>query len=85
MGCPAAGPEPSEVKEAEENRHERAAKIHRIRWYFMRKDRKLTAKRVETMREYIKELRDMGVGTEEYEVILAEAERGLPLTPPKEG
>lgn len=85
MGCPAAGPEPSEVKEAEENRHERAAKIHRIRTYFMRKDRKLTAKRVETMREYIKELRDMGVGTEEYEVILAEAERGLPLTPPKEG
>ena len=85
MGCPAAGPEPSEVKEAEENRHERAAKIHRIRTYFMRKDRKLTAKRVETMREYIKELRDMGVATEEYEVILAEAERGLPLTPPKEG
>ena len=85
MGCPAAGPEPSEVKAAEENRHERAAKIHRIRTYFMRKDRKLTAKRVETMREYIKELRDMGVATEEYEVILAEAERGLPLTPPKEG
>ena len=85
MGCPAAGPEPSEVKAAEENRHERAAKIHRIRTYFMRKDRKLTAKRVETMREYIKELRDMGVGTEEYEVILAEAERGLPLTPLKEG
>ena len=72
-GCPAAGPEPSEVKEAEENRHERAAKIHRIRWYFMRKDRKLTAKRVETMREYIKELRDMGVGTEEYELILEQS------------
>ena len=73
MGCPAAGPEPSEVKEAEENRHERAAKIHRIRTYFMRKDRKLTAKRVETMREYIKELRDMGVGTEEYELILEQS------------
>ena len=72
-GCPAAGPEPSEVKEAEENRHERAAKIHRIRTYFMRKDRKLTAKRVETMREYIKELRDMGVGTEEYELILEQS------------
>ena len=61
----------------EENRHERAAKIHRIRWYFMRKDRKLTAKRVETMREYIKELRDMGVGTEEYEVILKASEEAL--------
>ena len=60
-------------------------KIHRIRTYFMRKDRKLTAQRVETMHKYIKELRDMGVATEEYEVILAEAERGLPLTPPKEG
>ena len=79
MGCPAAGPEPSEVKEAEENRHERAAKIHRIRTYFMRKDRKLTAKRVETMREYIKELRDMGVGTEEYEVILKATEEALEI------
>lgn len=77
MGCPAAGPEPSEVKAAEENRHERAAKIHRIRWYFMRKDRKLTAKRVETMRKYIKELRDMGVATEEYEVILKATEEAL--------
>lgn len=76
-GCPAAGPEPSEVKAAEENRHERAAKIHRIRWYFMRKDRKVTANRVETMHKYIKELRDMGVATEEYEVILKATEEAL--------
>lgn len=90
VGCPSAQKVVSPAEE--ENRHERAAKIHRIRWYFMRKDRKVTANRVETMRKYIKELRDMGVATEEYEVILkateealAEMERGLPLTPPKEG
>lgn len=90
VGCPSAQKVVSPAEE--ENRHERAAKIHRIRTYFMRKDRKVTAKRVETMHKYIKELRDMGVGTEEYEVILkateealAEMERGLPLTPPKEG
>lgn len=90
MGKPV--PEVVEAPAAEENRHERAAKIHRIRWYFMRKDRKVTAQRVETMHKYIKELRDMGVATDEYEVILkateealAEMERGLPLTPPKEG
>ncbi len=75
IGCPSAQKVVSPAEE--ENRHERAAKIHRIRWYFMRKDRKLTAKRVETMREYIKELRDMGVGTEEYEVILKATEEAL--------
>lgn len=90
VGCPSAQKVVSPAEK--ENRHERAAKIHRIRTYFMRKDRKVTAQRVETMHKYIKELRDMGVGTEEYEVILkateealAEMERGLPLTPPKEG
>lgn len=77
VGCPSAQKVVSPAQE--ENRHERAAKIHRIRWYFMRKDRKLTAKRVETMREYIKELRDMGVGTEEYEVILKASEEALKL------
>ena len=75
VGCPSAQKVVSPAEE--ENRHERAAKIHRIRWYFMRKDRKLTAKRVETMREYIKDLRDMGVGTEEYEVILKASEEAL--------
>ena len=77
VGCPSAqkGVSPAE----EENRHERAAKIHRIRTYFMRKDRKVTAQRVETMRKYIKELRDMGVGTEEYEVILKATEEALKL------
>lgn len=86
VGCPSAQKVVSPAEE--ENRHERAAKIHRIRWYFMRKDRKVTAQRVETMRKYIKELRDMGVATEEYEVILkateealAEMERGLPEKP----
>ena len=75
VGCPSAQKVVSPAEE--ENRHERAAKIHRIRTYFMRKDRKVTAKRVETMREYIKELRDMGVGTEEYEVILKATEEAL--------
>lgn len=75
VGCPSAQKVVSPAKE--ENRHERAAKIHRIRWYFMRKDRKVTAQRVETMRKYIKELRDMGVGTEEYEVILKATEEAL--------
>jgi hypothetical protein len=75
MGKPV--PDVVEAPAAEENRHERAANIHRIRTYFMRKDRKLTAKRVETMRDYIKELRDMGVGTEEYEVILKASEEAL--------
>lgn len=73
VGCPTAQvesvPSPAEV----ENRHERAAKIHRIRTYFMRKDRKLTAERVEKMRSYIEELRGMGVPTEEYEHILEQS------------
>lgn len=75
VGCPSAQKVVSPAEE--ENRHERAAKIHRIRWYFMRKDRKVTAQRVETMHKYIKELRDMGVGTEEYEVILKATEEAL--------
>lgn len=77
MGRPtaqvASAPSPAEV----ENRHERAAKIHRIRNYFMRKDLKVTAQRVEKMSSYIKELRDMGVPTEEYEVILKATEEAL--------
>lgn len=77
MGCPSAQKVVSPAEE--ENRHERAAKIHRIRTYFMRKDRKVTAQRVETMHKYIKELRDMGVGTEEYEVILKATEEALKL------
>lgn len=75
VGCPSAQKVVSPAEE--ENRHERAAKIHRIRTYFMRKDRKVTAQRVETMHKYIKELRDMGVGTEEYEVILKATEEAL--------
>lgn len=75
VGCPSAQKVVSPAEE--ENRHERAAKMHRIRTYFMRKDRKVTAQRVETMHKYIKELRDMGVGTEEYEVILKATEEAL--------
>ena len=77
VGCPSAQKVVSPAEE--ENRHERAAKMHRIRTYFMRKDRKVTAQRVETMRKYIKELRDMGVATEEYEVILKATEEALKL------
>lgn len=63
--------------EEEKAKKERKARLHSIRWYFMRKDRKLTPERVETMRAMITELQGYGVATEEYEAVLAAAENAI--------
>lgn len=63
--------------EEEKAKKERKARLHSIRWYFMRKDRKLTPERVETMRAMITELQGYGVATEEYEAVLATSEKML--------
>ena len=63
--------------EEEKAKKERKARLHSIRWYFMRKDRKLTPERVETMRAMITELQGYGVATEEYEAVLAAAEKAI--------
>lgn len=63
-------PEPSEEEKAQ-----RAARLHAIRTYFMRKDTKLTQKRIDKMGELIAEVQDYGLPTEEYEAVLAQAKK----------
>lgn len=80
VGCPTVQLE--SVTEAptvisDEEKKQRQARLHNIRTFFMRKDRKLTAARVEKMREYIEEVRGYGLTTEEYEAVLAKAEEDL--------
>ena len=64
---------PSPEEETEKAKKERKARLHSIRWYFMRKDRKLTPERVEKMRAYIEEVRGYGLATDEYELILEQS------------
>ena len=63
-------PEPSEEEKAQ-----RAARLHAIRTYFMRKDTKLTQKRIDKMVELIAEVQDYGLPTEEYEAVLAQEKK----------
>lgn len=63
-------PEPSEEEKAQ-----RAARLHAIRTYFMRKDTKLTQKRIDKMGELIAEVQGYGLPTEEYEAVLAQAKK----------
>lgn len=67
-----ASPEP---EESEEEKKVRQARCHAIRTYFMRKDSKLTSKRIERMRELIEEVKGYGLPTEEYEAVLAASEK----------
>ena len=60
---------------SEEEKAQRSARLHAIRTYFMRKDTKLTQKRINKMEEQIQELKSYGVPTEEYEVVFAQAKR----------
>lgn len=60
---------------SEEEKAQRSARLHAIRTYFMRKDTKLTLKRINKMEEQIQELKSYGVPTEEYEVVFAQAKR----------
>ena len=59
--------------EEETEKKARAARLHAIRTFFIRKDRKLTAERVEKMRAYIEEVRGYGLATDEYELILEQS------------
>lgn len=76
MDCPTVQLEsvtPSPTDEplpTEEELKARAADLHRIRTYFIRKDARLTPKRVEKMKAFIAEARSLGAPTEEYEAIL---------------
>lgn len=79
VGCPTAtlesvtpSPEP-EMSPAD--RAARQARLHSIRTYFMRKDTKLTQKRIDKMGELIVEVQGYGLPTEEYEAVLAQAKK----------
>ena len=58
-------------EETEEEKKARQAKMHSIRTYFMRKDCKLTQKRIDKMKEMLEEVRAYGYPTEEYEAVLS--------------
>ena len=57
------------------DRAARQARLHSIRTYFMRKDTKLTQKRIDKMGELIAEVQGYGLPTEEYEAVLAQAKK----------
>ena len=61
----------------EEELQARAARLHTIRTYFIRKDSRTTAKRIAKMEELIIEARSLGVPTDEYEAILAKCRTEL--------
>lgn len=61
----------------EEELKARAARLHTIRTYFIRKDSRTTAKRIAKMEELIAEARSLGVPTDEYEAILAKCRTEL--------
>lgn len=61
----------------EEELRERAARLHTIRTYFIRKDTKTTPKRIAKMEAFIEEARTLGAPTDEYEVILAQCRAEL--------
>jgi hypothetical protein len=56
---------------------DKAALLHKHRTYIMRKDAKITQKRVERIEQIIAELKEMGVPTDEYEVVLEESKKQL--------
>lgn len=56
---------------------DKAALLHKHRTYIMRKDAKITKKRVERIEQIIAELKEMGVHTEEYEVVLEFSKKAL--------
>ena len=63
--------EPTEL--SEEERSHRVLRLHAIRTYIMRKDVKMTDKRIKKMQEYIEEARSYGEDVSAYEQILASA------------
>lgn len=67
-----AAPEPEET---EEEKKARQARLHSIRTYFMRKDTRLTQKRIDKMGELIAEVQGYGLPTEEYEAVLEQAKK----------
>lgn len=79
VGCPTAALEsvtPSpEPEMSPADRAARQARLHSIRTYFMRKDTKLTQKRIDKMGELIAEVQGYGLPTEEYEAVLAQAKK----------
>ena len=56
---------------------DKAALLHKYRTSFMRKDVKITKQRVNRMKQIIAELKKLGVPTDEYEVVMAAAEKQL--------
>lgn len=79
-GCPTVQLESvteSLSDETEEEKKSRQARLHSIRTYFMRKDTKLTLKRIDKMKDLIAEVRGYGYPTEEYEAVLAASEKEL--------
>ena len=67
-------PKPEETESFEE-KSRKGARLHAIRTYFMRKDTKLTQKRIDKMGELIAEVQGYGLPTEEYEAVLAQAKK----------
>lgn len=66
------GEKKPELSEAELAARSKA--LHRCRTYMLRTDQKLTVKRLEKMRDIVKEVESLGEDTTEYQVILTKAE-----------
>lgn len=76
MGKPAYIPEKPKAETTEEEK-ERKKRYHNIRSYILRKDGKITRDRVEKMRKYIAEAKQLGFDTSAFEVVLHNAEEKL--------
>ena len=76
MGKPAYIPEKPKAETTEEEK-ERKKRYHNIRSYILRKDGKITRDRVEKIRKYIAEAKQLGFDTSAFEVVLHNVEEKL--------
>lgn len=60
-----------------EEEKERQKRYHNIRSYILRKDGKITASRIEKMKKYIAEAKQLGFDTSAFEIVLTNAEEKL--------
>ena len=76
VGKPSYIPEKPKAETSEEER-ERKKRYHNIRSYILRKDGKITQSRVDKIKKYIAEAKQLGFDTSAFEVVLTNAEERL--------
>ena len=76
VGKPSYIPEKPKAETSEEER-ERKKRYHNIRSYILRKDGKITQSRVDKIKKYIAEAKQLGFDTSAFEVVLTNAEEKL--------